>query len=124
VLTAIVGSQYLPDFSNCVLFLEDVEEAPYRIDRMLTQSLAGILEAGARRLGTHRGATPAISACSRFPTSTTSRRFGAPAFHGDDWPRGSAVHAPRGPEVELDATAGTGACSNPRGVSAGRRPSA
>jgi muramoyltetrapeptide carboxypeptidase len=44
VLTAIIGSGYLPDFSGCVLFLEDVEEAPYRVDRMLTQlALAGVL---------------------------------------------------------------------------------
>lgn len=44
VLTAIVGSGYLPDWDDAILFLEDVEEAPYRIDRMLTQlALAGIL---------------------------------------------------------------------------------
>jgi muramoyltetrapeptide carboxypeptidase len=45
VLTAIVGSGYLPDWRGCVLFLEDVDEAVYRIDRMLTQlRLAGVLE--------------------------------------------------------------------------------
>ena len=44
VLTAIIGSGYLPEWDGAVLFLEDVEEAPYRIDRMLTQmALAGIL---------------------------------------------------------------------------------
>ena len=44
VLTSLVGSDYLPDWDGCILFLEDVEEAPYRIDRMLTQlRLAGIL---------------------------------------------------------------------------------
>lgn len=45
VLTSLVGSGYLPDWDGCILFLEDVEEAPYRIDRMLTQlRLAGILQ--------------------------------------------------------------------------------
>jgi muramoyltetrapeptide carboxypeptidase len=45
VLTALVGSGYLPDWDGCILFLEDVEEAPYRIDRMLTQlHLAGVLQ--------------------------------------------------------------------------------
>jgi muramoyltetrapeptide carboxypeptidase len=45
VLTALVGSGYLPDWRGCVLFLEDVDEAVYRIDRMLTQlRLAGVLE--------------------------------------------------------------------------------
>jgi len=45
VLAAMVGSQYLPDFNGNILFLEDVGEDIYRIDRMLTQlKLAGILE--------------------------------------------------------------------------------
>jgi len=44
VLTAMVGSDYLPDFKGNILFVEDVEEDIYRIDRMLTQlKLAGIL---------------------------------------------------------------------------------
>jgi len=44
VLTAMVGSEYLPDFKGNILFLEDVGEDIYRIDRMLTQlKLAGIL---------------------------------------------------------------------------------
>jgi len=34
VLTALAGSPYLPDFNGKILFLEDVSEAPYRIDRM------------------------------------------------------------------------------------------
>ncbi len=46
VLTAIIGSGYLPDFKDSILFLEDVGENIYRIDRMLTQlKLAGILDA-------------------------------------------------------------------------------
>jgi len=45
VLTAMVGSAYLPDFMGNILFLEDVGEDIYRVDRMLTQlKLAGILE--------------------------------------------------------------------------------
>jgi muramoyltetrapeptide carboxypeptidase len=45
VLSALVGTPYLPDFEGAVLFLEDIGEAEYRIDRMLTQiSLAGILK--------------------------------------------------------------------------------
>ena len=44
VLTSLIGSGFLPDFNEAILFLEDVQEAPYRIDRMLTQlALAGIL---------------------------------------------------------------------------------
>ena len=45
VLTALAGSPYLPDFSGKILFLEDIEEAPYRIDRMLsTLKLMGALD--------------------------------------------------------------------------------
>ena len=45
VLTAIVGSPYVPEFQDDVLFLEDINEDVYRVDRMLTQlKLAGILE--------------------------------------------------------------------------------
>ena len=44
VLTAMVGSEYLPDFKDNILFLEEVGEDIYRVDRMLTQlKLAGIL---------------------------------------------------------------------------------
>ncbi len=45
VLTAMVGSEYLPDWKNKILFVEEVGEDIYRIDRMLTQlKLAGILD--------------------------------------------------------------------------------
>ena len=45
VLVALAGSRYLPDFSGKILFLEDVSEAPYRIDRMLsTLRLMGALD--------------------------------------------------------------------------------
>jgi muramoyltetrapeptide carboxypeptidase len=45
VLTALVGTPYLPSFDGAILFLEDVDEAEYRIDRMLTQlGQAGILK--------------------------------------------------------------------------------
>jgi muramoyltetrapeptide carboxypeptidase len=44
VLAALMGTPWLPDFRGAILFLEDVSEAPYRIDRMLTQlALAGVL---------------------------------------------------------------------------------
>ena len=44
VLAAILGSPYLPDWDDSILFLEDVREDLYRVDRMLTQvKLAGVL---------------------------------------------------------------------------------
>jgi muramoyltetrapeptide carboxypeptidase len=45
VLTAMVGSPYLPPWKNVILFLEDDGEAVYRVDRMITQlRIAGIAE--------------------------------------------------------------------------------
>lgn len=45
VIAGLIGSDYLPDWDNKILFLEDVMEEPYRIDRMLTQlKLAGVLD--------------------------------------------------------------------------------
>lgn len=45
VLAAIVGSPYLPGWDGSILFLEDVGEDLYRIDRMMTTlKLAGILD--------------------------------------------------------------------------------
>lgn len=45
VLTGLVGSPYLPDMRGAILFLEDVGEPPYRVDRMITHlKLAGVLD--------------------------------------------------------------------------------
>jgi muramoyltetrapeptide carboxypeptidase len=44
VLTSLLGTPYFPDIQGGILFLEDVAEHPYRIERMLTQLLhAGVL---------------------------------------------------------------------------------
>jgi muramoyltetrapeptide carboxypeptidase len=44
VLVSLLGTPYFPHIKNGVLFLEDVGEHPYRIERMLTQLLhAGVL---------------------------------------------------------------------------------
>ena len=50
-LCHLLGTRFQPDFKGCILFLEDRGEAPYRIDRMLSQmklagcfnSLAGLI---------------------------------------------------------------------------------
>lgn len=44
VLCTLVGTPYMPDIKGGILFLEDVAEHPYRVERMLTQLLlAGVL---------------------------------------------------------------------------------
>jgi muramoyltetrapeptide carboxypeptidase len=45
VLTALIGTPHWPGFAGAVVFLEDIGERPYRVDRMLTTWLdAGAFE--------------------------------------------------------------------------------
>ncbi|NMM77577.1 LD-carboxypeptidase [Acidovorax sp. SRB_24] len=44
VLASLVGTPYLPQVSGGILFIEDVNEHPFRVERLLTQLLhAGVL---------------------------------------------------------------------------------
>ena len=44
VLGSLVGTPYLPNIKGGILFMEDVAESPYRVERMLSQLLhAGVL---------------------------------------------------------------------------------
>ncbi|MDI6804104.1 MAG: LD-carboxypeptidase [Bacteroidota bacterium] len=45
VIAALAGTSYLPSFINSILIFEDIDERPYRIDRMLHQlNLADLLD--------------------------------------------------------------------------------
>jgi muramoyltetrapeptide carboxypeptidase len=45
LVASVFGTQFLPELQKSILVLEDIEEAPHRIDRMLSQLLnAGILQ--------------------------------------------------------------------------------
>jgi muramoyltetrapeptide carboxypeptidase len=45
ILCATLGTPYQPAFKNRILFFEDLDEVPYRFDRMLTHLLnAGVLQ--------------------------------------------------------------------------------
>jgi muramoyltetrapeptide carboxypeptidase len=45
LLTRLLGTPWLPDLEGAILLLEDVTEAPYRLDRMWTHlRLAGVLD--------------------------------------------------------------------------------
>ena len=114
VLAALIGTPYLPRFDGAILFLEDVDEAEYRIDRMLTQlKLAGVLS---------RVAAVVFGQCSNcraigpsyggFTVSQVLRHhllpLRVPAYQGalfghvDD-----QFSLPVGAPAEIDATAGT-----------------
>ena len=57
LVTAMMGTPYEIDFTDKLVFLEEVEEAPYRIDRMLTQfaESATIRQAKGIILGVFKG---------------------------------------------------------------------
>ncbi|REJ72986.1 MAG: LD-carboxypeptidase [Acidobacteria bacterium] len=113
VLSAIVGSAYLPRFDGAILFLEDVNEAVYRVDRMLTQlKLAGILD---RIAGFVFGNCSDCDSGTSFGSLTLEEvlydhiaPLGIPA-----WQNAMIGHIadqftlPMGIEAEIDAEAGT-----------------
>ncbi|MBP2019204.1 muramoyltetrapeptide carboxypeptidase [Symbiobacterium terraclitae] len=48
LIASLMGTRWEPDFTGCIVLLEDLDEAPYRVDRMLTQLLlAGKLQRAA-----------------------------------------------------------------------------
>jgi len=60
MIVALLGTPYLPDMNGAILFLEEVGESPYRIDRLFVQlKLAGVLpKLGGLVLGAFTGAEP------------------------------------------------------------------
>jgi muramoyltetrapeptide carboxypeptidase len=114
VLAALVGTPYLPDFSGAILFLEDIDEAEYRIDRMLTQlALAGILGRVAgvvfgqctdcRATGTSYGGFTLSQVLQQHLAP-----LGVPAFQGATIGHvANQFSLPVGARAEIDAEAGT-----------------
>lgn len=115
VLTALTGTPYLPDFKGAILFLEDVDEAEYRIDRMLTQlGQAGVL-------GGLAGAV--FGQCTNCVGSSSGNyggftltdvlkhhlgRLGVPAYQGAWFGHiADQFSLPQGVMAEIDADAGT-----------------
>ena len=114
VLTRLLGTPLQPDFEGAIMFLEEVGELPYRVDRLLTHldsagvldSVAGIvigdftdcdeIENGEIKPPTARDVL--IERLSRLPIPVTLEGgFG----HGD-----RKASLPYGVPVELDAAAG------------------
>ncbi len=113
LLTSVMGSDYVPDFRGSILFLEDVDEQIYRIDRMLTElKLAGILDQIA---GFVFGRCTNCLPGSGFGSLTLEQvlaehvePLGVPAWRGSMIGHiDRQVTVPIGIEVEIDADAGT-----------------
>ena len=114
VLATLVGTPWMPDFEGAILFLEDVNEAEYRIDRMLNQlALAGILEKLAGVIfGQCTRCAIGIEGYSGFTIPQLLEQYfaplGIPAFAGA--PIGHIANqlaVPVGAEVEMDAEKGS-----------------
>jgi muramoyltetrapeptide carboxypeptidase len=114
LMSHLCGTPYLPDLRGAILFLEDVEEAYYRIDRMLTQlwlsgALAGV--AGVA-FGKFTNCDPSAFFVQNRPLedilAERCRALGVPAVagmmvgHVED-----QTTLPVGCLAELDADAGT-----------------
>jgi muramoyltetrapeptide carboxypeptidase len=114
LLSHLCGTPYFPDLRGAILFLEDVEEAYYRIDRMLTQlwlsgALAGV--AGVA-FGKFTNCDPSAFFLQNRPLedilAERCRALGVPAVSGimvghiED-----QTTLPVGCLAELDADAGT-----------------
>lgn len=88
VLAAMVGTPYMPDLSGAILFLEETNEAEYRIDRMLTQlGQAGILKSVAGVIfgqctNCRNPGAPYANYTVFEVLDHHFRPLGVPAFHG------------------------------------------
>lgn len=112
LLAATAGTQWQLEARGAVLFLEDVGEAAYRIDRMLTQiGQAGVLEGVVAvvvgemvRCRVPRGEAWSLDDVflDRLGTLEVPILAGFPAGHGRN-----EVVLPLGVEVEVDAEAGS-----------------
>jgi muramoyltetrapeptide carboxypeptidase len=113
VFCGLVGTAYFPDLSGRILFLEDVGEPPYRVDRMLRQLLlAGALD---RLAGVILGQFTQCDSATDKPSLTLQQLWrdyfddrGIPVITG--YPVGHVrdnLTLPLGAPVELDATGGS-----------------
>lgn len=111
LLASMVGTRLLPSFDGAVLFIEDVHEPPYRIDRMLTQlrlsdALRGVVAvvAGSFTRSEHPATSMDIDGVlsERLGVLEVPVLSGIPAGHGAE-----NVPLPFGKNVEVDGARGT-----------------
>lgn len=114
VLAALMGTAYLPDFSGAILFVEDIGEQPYRIDRMLTQlALGGVLgKLAGVVFGQCTDCGPAGASYGGFTLTEVLQQhlapLGIPVFQGAQFGHvANQFSLPVGVLAEMDAVAGS-----------------
>ncbi len=113
VMTTLMGSEWIPDMRGAILFLEDVDEAEYRIDRMLTQLReAGILSQISGFIFGQCRTCRKPDEISAFTLPTILQQHIAPlnipAFYGAHFGHITGQYClPFGAYVEIDGTAGS-----------------
>ena len=114
VLSTLMGTPWLPDFDGAILFLEDVGEAEYRIDRMMNQlALSGLLgKLAGVVFGQCARCTSGFADYAGFTLPQIFDQYLAPlavpAFTGANVGHvANQLSLPVGARVEMDAEAGT-----------------
>jgi muramoyltetrapeptide carboxypeptidase len=114
ILTRMIGSQYLPDMKNAILFLEDIDEHAGRLDNMFAQlRLSGILhKISAVIFGQYRDCFPGSTTKQTRQLAKLAKDYlqelNIPALY--DLPFGHVrriLTLPIGLPVSLDAARGT-----------------
>ncbi len=112
ILTTSIGTDYQPDLSGSILFVEDIAEPPYKIDRMLTHlkranmlnDLRGFIFGRCTNCAEPRGANFTIEEV----ISDHIKPLGIPAIIGKDIGHDpDNLTIPVGLQAILDADAGT-----------------
>lgn len=109
LLAALAGTPYAPVFRRRIVFIEEVGEQPYRVDRLLTQLLQAtdLSQAAGIVLGVFADCAPKNADFSFLLPETLRDRLGQlgiPVMYG--LPFGHVAHQatfPYGIEAELDA---------------------
>ncbi len=115
VFSRLIGTPFLPDPTGAILFIEDLGERPYRVDRLITHlDLAGIFNvlsavvvgdfSGCKEPAGSKVASPPVEGVlqERLGRLAIPVAFGAPVGHGE-----RNVALPYGTLAELDTRHGT-----------------
>ena len=121
VLVTTLGTPYAPDLDGAIVFLEDVHEWPYRLDRLLTQlrqsgkldRVAGVVFGTMEACRTLDGLGALDVVREAFADSSYPVGLGLPAGHSAAALDVENIALPVGVEVELDVDRGRLAALEP-----------